>query len=268
MASLNRAPDLGLFPKEITIRCEKRGENRRRSEHPNVRANILLGRLPKIQSLSIDWHDEIYVFSPAYLEHMEDCSLEQITLLTDQTQLDHIGAFKTAASLSTIVAKDLDPTSTLSSHLLHPNPAGRTSPSLKLMDLGRSHFHYKDFPKLFQIFPAITSLNCAVPFRELFFYSRGNWRATSPPASFIGKAFAPLQECLVNLRLNYGNESLLLGADYSEIDFRDFHCLKVLHEPSTGYFRHSPEHQRNGMRTLFKELIFDQRNKLASGSAK
>ena len=83
---------------------------------------------------------------------MEHCRLEQITLLIDQTQLNHIGAFKTAASLSSLVAKDLDPTSTLSFHLLNPNPAGRASPCLKLMDLGRSHLHYKDLPKLFENF--------------------------------------------------------------------------------------------------------------------
>ena len=83
---------------------------------------------------------------------MEHCRLEQITFLTDQTQLNHIGAFKTAASLSSLVAKSLDPTSTLSFHLLNPDPAGRANPCPKLMDLGRSHLHYKDLPKLFQIF--------------------------------------------------------------------------------------------------------------------
>ena len=86
MASLNRVLELGVPTRQITIRCEARGQKTKRSEHPNVRANILLRRLPKVRSLPIDWHDQQYTFAPAFLENRH-CCLEEVEFLVEKTSL-------------------------------------------------------------------------------------------------------------------------------------------------------------------------------------
>ena len=254
MASLDRCPELSVWPREITIRCEKRCDQRRqRREHPNIRANKLLLRLPKIKSLSIDWADKEYTFLPAFLRYMGHPHLKVVTFLAGQSSLNQIGAFKTTASLSSIVAKNLDPRSKLSFHPLDSDLVGRDSPRLKLMDLGRTHIPHIELHKLFEIFPTVTTLNCAVPGREKYgsYLDPSHvWMASYLAPSLIAQAFAPLQEGLVNLRLNYRPITIWPGRDNTPMDLRDFKCLKVLHVPSACYFGESPEAQRNSVRTL------------------
>lgn len=246
MASLDRSPELSVLTREITIRCEERGERRRRSEHPNVRANILLRRLPKIRSLLIDWHDQENTFAPAFLENMEHC-LKDVTFLAGKTNLDHIGAFRTTSSLSRIVVRNLDPASSLSSHFLEPDPAGRDRPRLKVMDLGRTHLTTTELRRLFEIFPTITTVDCGVPGWE----SSTRHYLHASPQGLIAQAFEPLREGLVNLRLRGGPVLTWPGSrDLGPMDLTDLRCLKILHVTSTCYFYDSPQYRRTGMRTL------------------
>ena len=272
IASLDRQPDLSVWPRQIIIRCEKRRDHRKqRIEDPNIRANELLRRLPNIRSLSIDWNDQRHPFVPAFLRHMEHRFLKQVTFLAGQSSLDQIGAFRTNKSLSSIVAKTLDPASRLSIHPLDPDPAGRDSSRLKLMDLGGSHFAHTELRRLFEIFPTITTLDCALPGQEP---SYGSYMQPRPifmnsPLSpgLVAQAFAPLQEGLTSLRLNDGPVHTLWGGyDSTQMDLSCFTCLKVLHVPSKCYFEGSPEAQRKSMRTLlppsleeFKVRVFASR---------
>ena len=252
MASLDRRPELSVWPREIIIRCEKRcDQKRQRTEHPNIRANILLWRLPNIRSLSIDWDDNKYKFAPAYLQHMNHPRLREVTFLAGQSSLDQIGAFRTTASLLSIAAKNLDPASKLSFHLLDPDPAGRDSPRLELMDLGSSRFPHTELRRLFEIFPTVTTLNCAVPGKELSTgYSRQQVMLHSLAPGLIAQTFAPLQEGLVNLRLNDGPITSWNCRGNTQIDLRAFKCLKVLHVPSECFFEGSLRGERKGVRTL------------------
>ena len=260
MASLDRRPELRVRPREIIIRCEKRCDQRRkRIEHPNVRANMLLRRLPNIRSLSIDWADEKYAFAPIFLQYLEHNHLKEVTFLGKQGSLNQIGAFSTTPSLSSIVAKDLNPASKLSLHLLDPNPAGHHSPRLKLMDLGSSHFPHTELRRLFEIFPMVTTVNCAVPGKEAFSGpSRHPWyivMASSLSASLIAQAFAPLQGKLVSLRLNDGPVTIWPDRGNTQMDLREFTCLKVLDVPSACYFRESLKAQRNSIRALLPHSL-------------
>ena len=247
MASLNRVPELGVSTRKIIIRCETRGQKTKRSEHPNVRANILLRRLPKIRSLSIDWHDQQYTFAPAFLERKEYC-LEEVEFLGGKTSLNQIGAFKTTASLSRIAARNLNSASKLSPHLLYPDPARRDSPKLKIMDLGRAHFPDTELRRLFELFPFITTVDCGVPRDE----NSWNFHNFIPlPEGLIAQAFAPLRDGLVNLRLRGGPVPLTGGPDFGPMDLTELSHLKVLHVTSTCYFHGFPQFpQRTGLRPL------------------
>ncbi len=256
MSSLDRRPELSFWPREITIRCEAQcDQRRRRSEDPNLRANELLRRLPNIRSLSIDWNDKEHTFVPDFLRHREHRQLKEVTILHGQSSLDEIGAFRTTASLSSIVAKNLDSASKLSSHLLDPDPAGHDSPRLKLMDLGGSHFPHTELRRLFELFPTVTTLACAIPGREESTAMPPERHSMTLMTSLlspglVAQAFAPLQEGLVELKLNDGLLTIWPGHDQTRMDLGDFTCLKVLHVPSGCFFEGSPLVQRKGVRTL------------------
>ena len=260
MASLDRRPELSVRPREIVIRCEKRCNKRSQGiEHPNVRANMLLRRLPNMKSLSIDWADKKYPFAPVFLQYLEHPHLKAVTFLGGQSSLNQLGAFKNTVSLSSIVAENLDPESRISFHLLQPGPAGRDRSRLKLMDLGSSHFPHMELRRLFELFPAVTHLTCAIPGKEAFSgSSRHPWyivMASSLSASLIAQAFAPLQNSLVSLRLIDGLVTVWSGPNYTQMDLREFTCLRVLHVPSACYFGESPKAQRNSMRALLPRCL-------------
>ena len=247
IASLNRVPKLGISTRKVTIRCEPRGQKTKRGEHPNVRANKLLWRLPKIRSLLIDWHDEQYTFTPAFLEGKE-CCLEEVEFLGGKTSLNQFGAFRYTASLSRIAARNLDSASKLSPHLLYPNRAQWDSPKLKIMDLGGAHFPDTELRRLFEIFPFITTVDCGLPRDE----NSWNFQNFIPlPEGLIAQAFAPLRDGLVNLRLRGGPVPLTGGSDFGRMDLTEFNHLKVLHVASTCYFHGFPQFpQRTGLRPL------------------
>ena len=81
---------------------------------------MLLRRLPNIESLSIDWVDKKYPFAPIFLQYLEHPHLKAVTFLGGQSSLNQIGAFRTIESLSSIVAKNLDPGSKLFSISYNP----------------------------------------------------------------------------------------------------------------------------------------------------
>ena len=190
-----------------------------------------------------------------------------LDFLEGQTSLDDIGAFRTTASLSSIVAENLDPASKMSSLVLDPDPAGRESPRLEIMDLCGSHFPHTELRKLFEVFPTVTTLVCGIP-GQVAMPERDSFITMTSAFSpgLIAQAFAPLQESLVNLALNdepiigfpdWGPFRRWPGHDHTRIDLKDFVCLKVLHVPSQCFFERSPLVQRKGVRTLLPPSLED-----------
>lgn len=263
MFSLDKRPDLKVCVRTITIRCKGiKGKRNQPKKDANSRANELLRRLPNIRSLCIDWEDNGETFVPDSLTHTEHPHLKEVTLLGWKTSLNEICDYMGVKSLSSIVVKNLDPGSKVSSQRMNPDSAGRDGANLTFMDLGLPHLPHSELHKIFDLASTLATLQCAMPglgesagpmqFRRL------QTRMMSPLSpALIAQAFSPLQACLVELRLSDGPITHWPGHDGTRMDMSKFTCLKVLVVPSTCFFRGSPAAKRRGVRELLPPSLME-----------